>query len=259
MLCRECGDVISIRPEARACFCGQSSGRYLDHSLVEQTAGTLSIALHNHDLRAAVESFDQAPNGWHPLMVFRAYLNPLSETDVRYAAAGSDAPGAAAASSKARPVLALAHHQGDRAELRPLLRIADDSEAEIDRYIDRGVMFVVREADELVGHLLLTETDETGVLELKSIALLPRLQGMGGGRQLVDAAIEYCKASGAQRLLVATAAAGVGQLRFYQRVGFRMLRIERDAFGPQSGYADDILVDGVPLRDRVWLAMELTP
>jgi GNAT superfamily N-acetyltransferase len=117
-------------------------------------------------------------------------------------------------------------------------------------------MFVVRQADELVGQLLLTETEAAGGLELKSMALLPRLQGLGGGRQLVEAAIDYCKARGAPRLLVATAAAGVGQLRFYQRVGFRMLRIERDAFGPHNGYAEGILIDGVPLRDRVWLAMD---
>ena len=251
MLCRECGDLVLMRPASRACLCGRASGRYLDESLVEQTEGTLSIALHNHDLRSAVQSFDQAPQGWHPLMVFRAYLNPLSETDVRYAPAAG-----VAASAAARPALALAHYQGDRAELRPLLRIADDSETEIDSYLDKGVMFVVREADELVGHLLLTETEDAGVLELKSMALLPRLQGMGGGRQLVNAAIDYCKAKGAQRMLVATAAAGIGQLRFYQRVGFRMLRIERDAFGPHNGYAEGIVIDGMPLRDRVWLAMD---
>jgi hypothetical protein len=58
---------------------------------------------------------------------------------------------------------------------------------------------------------------------------------------------------GRRRLLVATAAADVGNLRFYQRVGFRMLRIERDAFGPGAGYAAGIVIDGIPLRDRVWL------
>ena len=85
LVCRNCGDVILMRPEARSCFCGKSSGRYLeDKSTVEQTAGTLSIALHNHDFHTAVAAFDEAPAGWHPMFVFRAYLNPLCETDVRY-------------------------------------------------------------------------------------------------------------------------------------------------------------------------------
>ncbi len=87
LLCLSCGDVVRMRPEARACWCGASSGRYLDDEIVEQTDGALSIALHNHDLRAAIDAFGASPDAWHPLMVFRAYLNPRSEPDVRYVAA----------------------------------------------------------------------------------------------------------------------------------------------------------------------------
>jgi hypothetical protein len=35
-----------------------------------------------------------------------------------------------------------------------------------------------------------------------------------------------------------------------------MLRIERDAFTPEAGYPATE-VDGIPLRDRVWLALDL--
>lgn len=85
MLCRACGDVVKLHPTERACLCGAARGRYLeDLSTVEQTAGTLSIALHNHDLRSAVEAYDERADVWHPLMVFRAYLNPTSEPDVRF-------------------------------------------------------------------------------------------------------------------------------------------------------------------------------
>lgn len=42
-------------------------------------------------------------------------------------------------------------------------------------------------------------------------------------------------------------------LRFYQRQGFRMRAIERDAFTPATGYAAGIQIDGIELRDRVWL------
>jgi hypothetical protein len=43
-----------------------------------------TIALHNHDLRDALAALHESPDAWHPLMVFRAYLNPRCETDVRY-------------------------------------------------------------------------------------------------------------------------------------------------------------------------------
>jgi len=41
-------------------------------------------------------------------------------------------------------------------------------------------------------------------------------------------------------------------------LGFRMLRVERDAFTPAAGYPP-IEIDGIPLRDRVWLSLTLDP
>jgi hypothetical protein len=58
-------------------------------------------------------------------------------------------------------------------------------------------------------------------------------------------------------LLVSTAAADVDNLRFYQRVGFRMRSIERDAFTAATGYDRGTSVDGIELRDRVWLDLSL--
>jgi GNAT superfamily N-acetyltransferase len=78
-------------------------------------------------------------------------------------------------------------------------------------------------------------------------------RGAGVGRALVEDAVQRCREHGARRLLVSTAAASVGDLRFYQRVGFRMLSIERDAFVPETGYPTEIVIDGVILRDWVWL------
>ena len=42
-------------------------------------------------------------------------------------------------------------------------------------------------------------------------------------------------------------------LRFYQRQGFRMPSVERDAFTPATGCPPGLLIDGIELRDRVWL------
>ena len=82
-------------------------------------------------------------------------------------------------------------------------------------------------------------------------------QGRGMGRTLVEAAIDLVAAESCKTLLVATATADIGNLRFYQRLGFRMAWIDRDAYTQETGYAEDIAIDGIELRDRVWLTMSL--
>ena len=82
-------------------------------------------------------------------------------------------------------------------------------------------------------------------------------QRRGIGRALVERAVAESRAGGAGTLLVATATADVGNLRFYQRLGFRMLRVERDAFTASEGYPEGLVIDGIPLRDRVWLTRSL--
>jgi GNAT superfamily N-acetyltransferase len=144
---------------------------------------------------------------------------------------------------------------GDREVLRGLFREADDSAAEVDRYLTSGEVFVAEDNGVVVGHLQVVDAD--GAVELKSMAVLAERRGTGVGRALVGAAVEHCRRGGASRIVVATAAADVGNLRFYQRLGFRMLRVERDAFTAASGYPDGIVIDGIPLRDRIWLDRDL--
>jgi hypothetical protein len=73
---------------------------------------------------------------------------------------------------------------------------------------------------------------------------------------LVERAAAVCREEQRMRLLVATAAADTRVLRFYQLLGFRLLRVERDVFTAEAGYPA-IDVDGIPLRDRVWLSLDL--
>jgi GNAT superfamily N-acetyltransferase len=148
-------------------------------------------------------------------------------------------------------------YQGDRTGLMPLFRLAEDSDSELTGYLGRGEVLVARERGGIIGHVQIVAGDEDDVRELKSMAVRQAHQRRGVGRVLVDAAIDYCRRQGVRRLTVATAAADIGNLRFYQRQGFRLLRIERDAFGPSNGYRQDAQIDGIPLRDRVVLDIEL--
>ena len=47
------------------------------------------------------------------------------------------------------------------------------------------------------------------------------------------------------------------ELAEYQRLGFRMRSVERDAFTPANGYPPGLEVGGIELRDRVWLDLRL--
>lgn len=145
---------------------------------------------------------------------------------------------------------------GDREMLRPLFRMADDSDGAIDRYLEAGDILAARAEGAVIGYLQLVATSDDGTVELKSMAVVDGRRGAGVGRALAEEAVRRCRDRGARRILVATAAADTGSLRFYQRLQFRMLRVERDAFGSDAGY-DGIVIDGIPLRDRVWLDREL--
>jgi GNAT superfamily N-acetyltransferase len=149
-------------------------------------------------------------------------------------------------------------HVGDRAELRALFQLAEDSAQQLTRYLASGEVLVARRDSAIIGHLQLVPTGTAGETELKNMAVLPQHQGGGVGRALVAEAVRRASQAGFQHMIVATAAADIGNIRFYQRVGFRMRSIEPDAFTPESGYPDAIVIDGIELRDRIWFTRVLT-
>ena len=149
-----------------------------------------------------------------------------------------------------RPTVSV--HTGDRGQLRPLFELAEDSPAQLDAYLGEGTVLVASCDGDLVGHLQLVTT-KPGTLEIKNMAVRPSHQRSGVGTALVAAALDAARAEPDAVVQVATAAADAGNLRFYQRLGFRMREVERDAFTEATGYPAGIEVDGIALRDRVWL------
>ena len=150
-------------------------------------------------------------------------------------------------------------YTGAREELRESFELAEDSPSELDSYLHAGRVLVARSGPDVLGHLQLVETDRPGRVELKNMAVREAARGRGVGRRLVEAALDLAAAGSAVEMVVATAAADVGNLRFYQRQGFRFRSVERDAFGPESGYPPGLEVDGIALRDRVWLDRAVGP
>jgi GNAT superfamily N-acetyltransferase len=142
-------------------------------------------------------------------------------------------------------------HTGPRDELRGLFELAEDSAERLEASLDQGRVLVATQGGHVVGYLQLTGD------ELKSMAVAEDRQQQGIGRALVERAVRIWRDEGIRTVRVATATASVANLRFYQRLGFRMLEIERDAFTEADGYATGIVVDGIPLRDRVSLTLDL--
>jgi GNAT superfamily N-acetyltransferase len=152
----------------------------------------------------------------------------------------------------------IVEHRGSRRALHRFFALAEDSARALDGYIDQGRVLVALAKGEIVGHVQITGTHGARELEIKSLAVDPMMQRRGIGRALVEAAARVARDESCSRLVVATAAVDIGNLLFYQRLGFRMRAIERDAFSVAAGYEPGLTIDGIELRDRVWLDRELS-
>ena len=64
-----------------------------------------------------------------------------------------------------------------------LLFLADEQEDMIDKYLDKGTMYVLDD-DGVKGECVVTD-EGNGVLEIKNIATLPESHGKGYGRLLI--------------------------------------------------------------------------
>lgn len=62
----------------------------------------------------------------------------------------------------------------------PLLLLADEQESMIDRYLERGTMYVLEDGDVRAECVVLPVGD--GVLEIKNLATAPEHQRRGCGR-----------------------------------------------------------------------------
>ena len=141
--------------------------------------------------------------------------------------------------------------KGCRRDLMHLFMLADDSIAEIERYMLSGELLVAAKGQAIIGHAQLIPNERADEYELKSIAVLEEFQGQDVGSKLVLAAMRYCRDNGAMRMKVSTSIAAFDAIRFYLRRGFRISGFQRDAFTVARGYPADAELGGLPLNDAV--------
>lgn len=145
-----------------------------------------------------------------------------------------------------------------REQFLRLLLLADESLEQVRSYMHRGDLFAFVERDGAAVGVVLTIPDEEGIVELKAVAVDAARQNLGIGRRMLVAVLEELRRRGVRRAIVGTANAGIGQLAYYQKAGFRLLRIERDFFSPARGYPAVMEDNGIRLRDMVWMDLELS-
>ena len=156
------------------------------------------------------------------------------------------------------PTVRIEEYAGPHRDLIASFREAEDSETRLDAYLDLGRVWVARgEADEVLGHLQAVAEDDGTAWEVTNTAVAAGARRRGIGSLLLERVTDEARAAGVRRVVLATAAADVGALRYYQRCGFRMTRVVHDAFGPHTGYLEPIEIDGIPMRDQVWFERSL--
>ncbi len=131
-----------------------------------------------------------------------------------------------------------------------LLLLADEQESMIDKYLERGDMFVLRNDGDAVAECVVTEEGD-GVCELKNIAVAPEYQRQGCGKRLVDALFD--EFPGCSTLYVGTGDCP-STLGFYESCGF--LRSHRVKNFFVDNYDHEMYEDGKQLTDMVYLKRE---
>ena len=128
-----------------------------------------------------------------------------------------------------------------------LLLLADEQENMIDRYIEKGTMYVLEDGN-VKAECVVTDED-SGILEIKNIAVDPQNQGKGYGKALID----FLASKYAAEYSVLQVGTGDSPLTipFYEKCGF--VRSHKIPNFFTDNYDHPIYEGGVQLIDMVYL------
>ena len=139
----------------------------------------------------------------------------------------------------------------DKKEYMPLLLLADEQEDMIDRYLDRGTLYVLDDGGVKCECVV---TDEGGgVLEIKNIATAPEWRGHGYGKAMLD----FVAAAYRGRYSILQVGTGDSPLTipFYEKCGFTRSHRIRNFF--TDHYDHPIYEAGVRLVDMIYLQKKI--
>ena len=128
-----------------------------------------------------------------------------------------------------------------------LLLLADEQEDMIDRYLDRGTMYVLVDGRP-VSECVVTD-EGNGVLEIKNIATVPEYQGKGYAKALVNYLVRQY--AGSFSAIQAGTGDSPATVPFYEKCGFVRSHTVPNFF--VEHYDHPIYECGVRLVDMVYL------
>ena len=128
-----------------------------------------------------------------------------------------------------------------------LLLLADEQEDMIDRYIDKGTMYVLD--DNGVKSECIVTDEGNGIIEIKNIATVPDYQGNGYAKALIDFLVkEY---GGKYSVLQVGTGDSPLTVPFYEKCGFIRSHSIPNFF--TDNYDHPIFECGVQLVDMIYL------
>ena len=132
-----------------------------------------------------------------------------------------------------------------------LLLLADEEEKMVDKYLDRGQMFVLD--DEGIKAECVVTQEGDNVIEIKNIAVYPKYQKKGYGKKL----IEFVENKYKNDFDIIRVGTGDSKLTipFYENCGFKRSYCINDFF--VNNYENPIYEDGIRLKDMVYLEKKL--
>lgn len=132
-----------------------------------------------------------------------------------------------------------------------LLLLADEQEDMIDRYLEKGTVYVLD--DDGVKCQCVVTDEGNGILEIKNIATKPEYQGKGYGKQLIDFLIMNYR----ETYSVLQVGTGDSPLTvpFYEKCGFIRSHSIKNFF--TDYYDHPIYEGGVQLVDMVYLRRKI--
>ena len=135
----------------------------------------------------------------------------------------------------------------DKKEFLELLLLADEQESMVDRYLERGDMFVLYD-NGLKAACVVTREGE-GIYEIKNIATVPFFQRQGYGKRLIEFLFEHYQDK-CTEMLVGTGDVS-STISFYEHCGFTISHRVENFF--TDNYDHPIYEEGKLLTDMVYL------
>lgn len=132
-----------------------------------------------------------------------------------------------------------------------LLLLADEQESMIDRYLERGDMFVLEENG--VKAVCVVTDEDGGNCELKNIAVTPNSQRQGYGKLLINYLTSFY-AKKFNQIIVGTGDVP-SAINFYKSCGFEYSHRIENFF--TNNYDHMMVEDGVILKDMIYLKKHL--